>query len=213
MRELRVFYGGTFDPVHNGHLAIARAARDALAVDIRLMPAADPPHRAPTGASAVDRAEMLRLAIAGTCGLLLDRRELERGGPSWTIDTLRALRAEFGPDAPIAWLVGADSFVGLPTWKCWRELFGLAHFIVAERSGSPIDGTLDPELAEVLAGRWVNEPDALRRSPAGRVLQLHQPLQAHAATDLRQRIAAGLPWRPLVPSAVADYIVAHGLYG
>lgn len=218
MRELRVFYGGTFDPVHNGHLAIARAARDALAVDgqpvdIHMLPAADPPHRAPPGAGAVDRAAMVQLAIADTPGLLLDRREIERGGRSWSVDTMHALRAEFGPDVSIAWLVGADSFVGLPTWKCWRELFGLTHFVVAERSGSAVDGTLAPELAEVLVGRWAEEPAALRRSAAGLVLRLHQPLQAHSATDLRQRIAAGLPWRHLLPPRVADYIIAHRLYG
>lgn len=211
--ELRVFYGGTFDPVHNGHLAIALAARDALAVDIHLIPAADPPHRAPPGGSAVDRAQMLRLAIADTTGLLLDRRELERGGRSWTIDTLHALRTELGSDAPIAWLVGADSFVDLPSWKSWHELFGLAHFVIAERAGSAVDGSLAPELAAALQGRWVDDPDALRRSPAGRVLRLYQPLQGHSATDLRRRIASGLPWRDLVAPAVARYIVEHRLYG
>jgi nicotinate-nucleotide adenylyltransferase len=223
LRELRVFYGGTFDPVHSGHLAIACAARDALAIDghpvaINMLPAADPPHRLPPGASAADRAEMLRIAIADTPGLLLDRRELERHAVdgtrrSWTVDTLHALRAEYGADAPIAWLVGADGFVGLPTWKCWRELFGLAHFIVAERQGSPIDGSLTPELAELVAGRWVQEPMALRQTPCGRVLRLHQPLQAHSASDLRQRIAAGQPWRHLLPPAVAQYIIEHRLYG
>ena len=187
LRELRVFYGGTFDPVHSGHLEIARAARDALAidghpVDIHMLPAADPPHRLPPGASAADRAEMLRLAIADAPGLLLDRRELDRHAVdgrrrSWTVDTLHALRAEYGADAPIAWLVGADSFVGLPTWKRWPELFGLAHFIVAERQGSPIDGSLTPELAELVAERWEQEPMALRQTPCGRLLRLHQPLQ------------------------------------
>lgn len=213
MRELRVFYGGTFDPVHNGHLAIARAAHDALAADIHMMPAADPPHRAPPGASAIDRAAMLQLAIAGGPGLLLDRRELDRGGRSWSIETLHALRAEFGSDAPIAWLVGADSFVGLPTWKSWRELFDLAHFVVAERLGSRLDDELLPELAGIVAGRWIENADALRRAPAGLLLRLNQPLHAHSATDLRDRIAAGLSWRHLLPPAVADYIAAHDLYG
>ena len=222
LRELRVFYGGTFDPVHNGHLAIACAARDALAVDghlvdIHMLPAADPPHRLPPGASAVDRTEMLRLAIADRPGLLLDRRELDRHAVdgtrrSWTVDTLHALRAEYGADAPIAWLVGADSFIGLTTWKSWRELFGLAHFIVAERHGSPIDGRLAAELAELVAGRWVEDAVALRQVPNGRVLRLHQPLQAHSATDLRRRIADGRSWRHLLPPAVAQYIIEHRLY-
>ncbi|HVR81840.1 MAG TPA: nicotinate-nucleotide adenylyltransferase [Luteimonas sp.] len=212
MAALLLLYGGTFDPVHNGHLAIASAAHDALDCDVHMMPAADPPHRAPPGANAADRSAMLQLAIAGDGQLLLDRRELERGGRSYSIDTVRALRAELGAAAPIALLVGADSFVGLPTWKSWRALFDLVHFVVAERLGNPLDGALPAELANAINGRWADSADVLRDHPAGKVLRLRQPLQAHSATDLRQRIASGLPWRHLLPPAVADYIQAHGLY-
>ncbi len=210
--ELLVFYGGTFDPVHDGHLAIARAARDALAATIRLMPAADPPHRAPPGATAAQRAEMLALAIAGEPRLRVDRRELDRAGPSYSIDTLRGLRAEHGGEAPIALLVGADSFAALPTWHEWRGLFELAHFVVADRPGSPLDGVLSPELEATLAGRWCDAPAALAESPAGRVLRLRQPLQDESATAIRERIAAGGRWDDEVPPAVADYIRRHGLY-
>lgn len=210
---LHVFYGGTFDPVHNGHLAIACAARDALATDIHLLPAADPPHRPPPGASARDRAEMVRLGIDGIPGLVLDLRELQRDGRSWSIDTLRALRAQLGPGAPIAWLVGADSFRDLPTWKDWRSLFGLTHFVVAERAGFPIGGDANEPLQRALDGRWITDPAALRAAPAGRVLSLHQTLYAHSATRIRECIAAELDWRPLVPPTVADYIVQHHLYG
>lgn len=209
---LHVFYGGTFDPVHNGHLAIACAARDALAVDIHLLPAADPPHRPPPGASARDRAEMVRLGIDGQPGLRLDLRELERDGRSWSIDTLRALRVQLGPDTPIAWLVGADSFRDLATWKDWRALFALTHFVVAERAGFA-DGDIHEPLQQALEGRWVGDAAALRAAPAGLVLSLHQTLHAHSATRIRERIAAGLEWRALVPPAVADYIVEHHLYG
>ena len=212
-RALHVFYGGTFDPVHNGHLAIACAARDALGVDIHLLPAADPPHRPPPGASARDRAEMVRLGIDDMPGLLLDLRELQRDGRSWSVETLRALRAQLGPDASIAWLVGADSFRDLPTWKDWRSLFGLTHFVVAERAGFPIDGAAHDPLQQALAGRWVTDPAALRAAPAGRVLSLHQTLYAHSATRIRERIAAGREWQALVPPAVAGYIVEHHLYG
>jgi nicotinate-nucleotide adenylyltransferase len=209
---LLVLYGGTFDPVHDGHLAIARAARDALAAEVRLMPAADPPHRPPPGASAADRVAMLRLALAGEQGLRLDLRELGRDGPSWSVDTLRGLRAELGPQRPVALVVGADSFAGLPGWKDWRALFDLAHFVVASRDGSPLDGALPPELAEMLAGRRAAGSQALCALPAGQVLFLRQPLHPHAASDIRARIAAGRPWRHLVPPAVAAYIEAHGLY-
>ena len=207
-----VLYGGTFDPVHHGHLAIARAARDALRTDIRLMPAADPPHRAPPGATAAQRADMLRLAIAGEPGLLLDERELRRGEPSRSVDTLRALRGEIGDRVPVALLVGADSFAGLPQWKAWRELFDLAHFVVASRAGSDPEQTLDPALGEALAGRVVDDPGALRLAPAGRVLYLRQPLHPQSASAIRAAIAAGDDWRGLVPAAVAGYIARHGLY-
>jgi len=211
--SLLVFYGGTFDPVHNGHLAIARDARDALGCAIRFMPAADPPHRAPPGADATQRTEMLALALDDEPGLRLDLRELRRDGPSYSVDTLRDLRAEYGDAAPIALLVGADSLLGLPTWHEWTALFGLAHFIVAERPGNALDGPLPPALAEATDGRWVDDPRALREAPAGRLLRLHQPLHPGSATDVRRRIAAGAPWRELVPAAVAAYVARHGLYG
>lgn len=214
---LSLYYGGTFDPVHNGHLAIARAARDELQAPVRLMPAADPPHRAPPGANALQRAHMLDLAVAGEPGLQVDRRELERAqrqpqARSYTIDTLHELRGELGAQAPIALLVGADSLVSLPTWKAWRELFGLAHFVVAERPGSPLDGGLPAELAAALQGRWTVDPGVLDATPAGALYRLHQPLQPESASELRRRIGDGQPWRSLVPAAVAAYIADERLY-
>ena len=222
-QALHVLYGGTFDPVHLGHVAVARAARDALDATVAFMPAADPPHRAPPGAAAVDRAAMLDLAIAGEPGLALDLRELERDGRSWTVDTLRGLRAAIGNDAPVALLVGADSFDALPTWKDWRALFELAHFVVAGREVVPagdapssVDGTrprADNGLAQAIAGRMVESADALRASPAGRVFRLRQPLFPHSASEVRARIAAGQSWDALVPARVARYIRARALYG
>lgn len=216
--KLRVYYGGTFDPVHNGHLAIARAAHAVLDRTIRLMPAADPPHRPPPGADARQRAAMLDLAVAGEAGLCVDRLELRRAfesgeGRSYSIDTLRALRAEYGAEAPLALLVGADSFLGLPTWKDWRDLFTHAHFVVAERPGNPLDDGLPPELAAIASGRWVSAPSDLETAPAGRIFRLRQPLHDESATEIRDLIASGAPWRDGVPAAVADYIERHHLYG
>lgn len=210
---LRVFYGGTFDPVHNGHLAIARAARDALATTVWMMPAADPPHRSVPGASAEHRAAMLDLAVQGQGGLRVDRRELTRDGPSYTIDTIRELRARHGDAAALAFVVGADSFLGLPQWKEWTDLLEAAHWVVAERPGSPLDEYLPPELARVAAGRWTVDPMRLQQTPGGCVLRLRQPLNEISATQIRRRIAAGETWHHLLPPAVAEYIVAHGLYG
>ncbi|WP_223619326.1 nicotinate-nucleotide adenylyltransferase [Lysobacter sp. ESA13C] len=206
---LLVFYGGTFDPIHDGHLAIARAARDTLRAQVRLMPAADPPHRALPGASAEHRARMLDLAVAGEDELMVDRRELRREGRSYTVETLREVRAEVGLEQPLALLVGADSFLDLPKWKEWQALFGLAHFVVAERPGSP----LEAERIAFAAGRETAQVEALRQAPAGRVFRLNQPLHAESASQVRSLIGAGQPWREYVPAAVAGYIERHGLYG
>lgn len=215
---LLLLYGGTFDPVHNGHLAIARRARDELQAPVRLMPAADPPHRPPPGADAAQRMRMLELAVAGEDGLCVDTRELRRaarqpGVPSWTVDTLRELRAETGATAPVALLMGADSLLGLPTWHEWEHLLELAHIVVAERPGNALDGQLPAVLAARLRDAWADAAASLRARPAGRVWRLRQPLQAESATAVRGLIAAGGAWRGLVPPAVAAYIAAHRLYG
>lgn len=209
---LKLFYGGTFDPVHNGHLAIARAARDELDCEVRLMPAADPPHRAPPGADATQRAQMLDLAVVDQAGLRVDRRELLRHGRSYTVDTLRDLRRELGERQPLALLIGADSFVGLPTWREWRQLFELAHFVIAPRPGTPLDGDLPTELAAVVEGRWASAPEALKSEPAGLLYLLDQPLQPESASDIRRRILVGEPWQTLVAPPVARFIIANGLY-
>jgi nicotinate-nucleotide adenylyltransferase len=218
MTLLRLFYGGTFDPVHNGHLAIARAARDALSTTVWLMPAADPPHREAPGANAEQRAAMLSLAIEGQTGLRLDRRELERAAntpniPSYTIDTLRELRQKHGEDAPLAFLIGADSLHGFATWKDPEALLNGAHWVVAERPGSALDEHLPPAAARLVGGRWTLDPRLLHASPGGKLLRLRQPLHAESATQIRRRIAAGETWHHLLPLPVARYIVEHGLYG
>jgi nicotinate-nucleotide adenylyltransferase len=210
---LRAFYGGTFDPVHNGHLAIALAARDALGTTIWMMPAADPPHRTVTGATAEDRAAMLELAIQGQAGLRVDRRELQRDTPSYTIDTLRELREKHGDTAPLAFVIGADSLHGLATWKAPEALLAGAHWVVAERPGSALDEHLPPEVARLVGARWTLNAAALRESPGGKVLRLRQPLQSESATQIRRRIAAGETWHHLLPLAVSRYIIEHGLYG
>lgn len=209
--DLLLLYGGTFDPVHLGHLAIAHAAHAALGARVRLMPAADPPHRAPPGADAGHRARMLELAVAGDRALTVDRRELDREGRSYTVDTLSALRAEIGVQRPVALLLGADSFIALPHWKSWRALFDLAHFVVAERDGHGLDA-LPAELAAEVMPRLTDAPSDLRASPAGRVLRLRQPLADVSATRVREIIRSGGDGSTLLPAAVAAYIDRHRLY-
>jgi nicotinate-nucleotide adenylyltransferase len=215
---LRVFYGGTFDPVHNGHLAIARATREALGTTVWLMPAADPPHRGATGANAEQRAAMLDLAIEAEAGLRVDCRELKRAlhrpdAPSYTIDTLRELRDELGERTPLAFLIGADSLHGFATWKDPEALLDGAHWVVAERPGSALDEHLPPAAARLTAGRWTVDPAVLRASPGGKVFRLRQALHGESATQIRRKIAAGETWRHLLPLPVSRYIVEHGLYG
>jgi nicotinate-nucleotide adenylyltransferase len=216
--KLQVLYGGTFDPVHNGHLGVARHARDALGADIALMPAADPPHKGPTQADAAERARMLQLAVGDEPGLRIDLRELRRSGPSYTVDTLRALREEVGAQAPWAILVGEDSFRSLPAWHEWQALFALAHIVVAGRAPAAAHAS-EPHgaaLAEPLDGatvdRWVDTPAQLLQRPSGLLYALRQPLFPQSASALRQRIAAGQPWHDWVPPAVAHYIEHRGLY-
>lgn len=213
---LRIHYGGTFDPVHLGHLAIARAARDQLQVAVRLLPAADPPHRQAPGANAAQRAEMLALAIGDEPGLLLDRRELERAQrqpatPSYTVDTLRELRAEFGPAVPLAWITGDDSFRSLPEWQDWQALFGLAHFVVALRPGHSL-ADLPPALEAQAVARWVEDPAALHAAPAGRLYRLHFPPRPESASAIRRALSRGLAPEGLAP-AVERHIRVTGLYG
>lgn len=206
---LLAIYGGAFDPVHDGHLAVAHAARAALDAQVALVPTGDPRHRAPAHAEARHRVAMLERAIAGEPGLRIDPRELTRDGPSYSIDTLEELRAEQGPHAPLAMIVGDDAFAGLPGWHRWDELFDLAHIVVASR---PQPAPIPAELAERLAGRGAADPGALHDVPAGRVFRLHLPLHPQSSSAVRARIAAGLPLRGWVPDAVADYVAAHRLY-
>lgn len=213
---LQVFYGGSFDPVHNGHVAIACAARDVLQAEVALLPARDPPHKASTHADASQRAQMLALAIDGKPGLRVDLRELARPGPSYTVDTLVELRAEFGAAAPLAWLIGADSLLQLHTWHRWRALFDLAHVVAVQRPGAEVDAARlranAPEVLAQLNGRWL-PPQALAESPAGGFALLPLPqLRPESSTALRQRIAAGAPWQQGVPAAVAGYITRFNLY-
>jgi nicotinate-nucleotide adenylyltransferase len=208
---LVILYGGTFDPVHAGHLAVADAASAAFDADVSLVPSADPPHRAPPGASAEQRAAMLDLAVAGHPRLHVDQRELERAGRSYSVDTLHEVRSEIGPRAPLAWLLGADAFRNLQQWHRWRELFALAHLLVAIRPGHAL-AEFAPELQAEIATRWTDDPAALGRSASGLLLRLDLPARHETASDVRERIAAGLPWHADVPPAVVAYIRAHGLY-
>jgi len=213
---LRVYYGGTFDPVHAGHLSVACEVRDALDARVYFVPAADPPHKDATHADADARARMLDLAIAGERNLKVDRRELHRDGPSYTVDTLRELRAELGPHAPLVWMIGGDSLLQLHTWNRWRELFALAHVLAVARPGSHLEpvavAAVAPEV-EAEIGPRRRSALSLNSAPAGGLavfpLHLERP---ESSTELRRRMAAGEPWEAGVAPAVAEYIRRNALY-
>jgi nicotinate-nucleotide adenylyltransferase len=193
--------GGTFDPVHIGHLNAAWEAAELLDAEVRLMPANVPPHRPPPIASAEQRVAMLRAALQGQSRLALDTRELEREGPSYTVDTLAELRAEQGA-RPLVLLLGEDAFAGLPTWHRWRELFDLAHVGVLTRPGA--EPTWAAELAEAISERLTADSSEIRDIPAGRmVLMPVTPLEI-SATRVRELLGTGREPRYVLPSGLFE---------
>jgi len=193
--------GGTFDPVHNAHLRVAWEAAEVLDADVRLIPANVPPHRDQPIATAAERAAILRAALRGQDRLAIDERELDREGPSWTIDTLIELRDEIGAERPLVLLVGADAFLGLPSWHRWGELFEYAHIGVLTRPGHEI-AVLPTELRIKIASRRCADAAALAQTPAGRVLQIPVTPLEISATQVRDVLAHGGEPRYLVPDGV-----------
>lgn len=209
--------GGTFDPVHWGHLSIALDTAAALRLpEVRLIPSKTPVHRSTPGAREADRLAMLHLAVAadhsGT--LAVDDRELKRDTPSYTVLTLESLRAEF-PARPLLWLIGADAFLHIKQWYQWPRLFELAHFVVLNRPGYAVANALAPALADVWQGRLSNDASESRDTLAGRILLHTVAPQAISATEIRNTLAAGAndaALAPLLPCAVLAYIRSHQLY-
>jgi len=195
--------GGTFDPVHNAHLRVAWEAAELLDAEVRLIPANVPPHRDQPIADANERAAILRAALLGQDRLVLDECELRREGPSWTIDTLIDLRDEIGAERPLVLLVGADAFLGLPSWHRWGELFDYAHIGVLTRPGHEI-ATLPTELRIKVASRRCADAAALAQTPSGRVLQMPVTPLEISATQIRETLAAGGEPRYLMPDAVIE---------
>ena len=192
--------GGTFDPVHLGHLRVAWEAAEALDAQVRLMPANTPPHRPAPVANAQQRVRMLEAALTGQDRLVLDTRELRRDGPSYTVDTLREMRVESSASQSLILLLGADAFAGLPTWHDWRQLFDLAHMVVLTRPGHTSE--LPAELAVEIAPRQTADSQQLRETPAGNVLNLSVTPLEISASAVRALLASGHEPRWLLPDAL-----------
>ena len=205
-------FGGTFDPIHYGHLRLAEELAEALNLsEVRIVPAGQPPHRTVPRTAAMHRLEMARLAILGNPRFKLDEREVQQARASYTVDTLTALRQELGPEQPLWLLMGADAFLGLTTWKEWQRLFELAHIAVAHRPGYRLaqsDALNDGLRQELERRQLAGPPDA----PAGCVLLKPITQLDIAATDIRSRLQTGRSARYLTPDSVLDYIQRNRLY-
>jgi len=202
--------GGTFDPVHFGHLRPALDIQQALGLEeVRLIPCHIPPHRPQPVADAPQRVAMLEAAIGNYPEFSIDRRELERDGPSWTFDTLTSLRAEPGA-VSLCLLIGMDAFRGLPTWHRWRELIDLCHMVVMTRPGSEFHA--GGELEDFINRHQIMDPAELENHAAGRVLFQTVTQLEISGTRIRTLLAHGESAGFLVPEAVLEIIRREGLY-
>jgi nicotinate-nucleotide adenylyltransferase len=202
--------GGTFDPVHHGHLRLALEVLEAADLDsVRLIPLYKPPHREPPVAPASLRQAMLEAAVEGETSLLVDDRELQRKGVSYTVDTLISLRQEF-TDHPICLILGLDAFRTLPTWYRWEKLLDLAHIVVCHRPG--IQLAADEPGAHLAKSHAADSTTYLHALRAGRVLRQATPVLDISATRIRGSIATGHSVRYLLPEGVLALIRKHRLY-
>ncbi len=203
-------FGGTFDPIHYGHLRTAFEMLEALRFgEIWFVPSGDPPHRGETFATARLRLEMVRLATKGQPGFVVNDCELRRAGPSYTVDTLAEIREERA-DASLGLIIGMDAFLGLTSWHRWYEILDLAHIIIAHRPGwkAPDIG----ELGDMITACGTHRVDDLHENLHGRV-HIHAVTQLEiASTEIRDLIAVGRDPRFLMPDAVRDFIEERGCY-
>ena len=203
--------GGTFDPIHNGHVAAARAAQDQLGLHaITLVPSRVPPHRRdPVGATSEQRYEMAQLAAAEYPGWSASRIELDREGPSYTFDTLVSL----GAGTQIFFIIGADAFAEIDTWSRYPAVLDLANFVVVSRPGFTLN-SLSARLPSAFRSHPPCSPSEFRvlDSEKPRVILVEADTPDVSSTDIRRRVRAGDSLLGLVPDSVARYIASHRLY-
>ena len=209
MRKIGIF-GGTFDPIHYGHLRPALEILDALSLDSMLfIPAGQPPHRRAPRASAELRLAMVQAAVRGEPCFQVDERELKRSGPSYMVDTLAELKREHADDVLVL-VLGTDAFLGLPGWERWREIFALTHVAVAHRPGWWLQA--EGELDALLAERYVADAREALKQPAGSILLRPVTQLEISSTRIREEAAAGRELRYLVPDAVRELILNSSCY-
>jgi nicotinate-nucleotide adenylyltransferase len=205
-------FGGTFDPIHFGHIKPALELLQRLPLDeIRFIPCRLPPHRPIPGASAQQRWHMVTTVVKHQPGLRADDRELRRHGPSYTVDTLLDLRTEIGSQHPMCLILGTDAYCTLPTWHRWKEIPALVHIIIMTRPGSALPS--EGQAAALLGQLRVQDPDILRHAPHGRILTCSITPWDISSSAIRACIQAGEIPRYMLPGAVWAYIKRHRLYG
>ena len=209
-------FGGTFDPIHHGHLRLAQEALEQCGLGaVRFIPSGTPPHRAAPLASAEQRLQMVGQAIQGQPGFVLDEREVHRTDKCYSVDTFSTLRAELGAAQPLCLLLGSDAFLQLHTWHQWIQLFELTHIVVMQRPGRPVGNAIaqaDENLRQQYQNRLAPSPQLLHESPSGHVVVLDMPQLDISATDIRSRAAQNKNLRYLLPDTVAHYIQINQLY-
>lgn len=207
-------FGGTFDPVHFGHLRLAEEAISHLGLSsVRWIPAGQPPHRGTPQVTPQQRLAMVLRSTAKNEQFFVDSAEVDAERASYTVETLARLRRELDSTQPLVLLVGADAFAGLSTWHRWREIFSLAHIAVSHRPGFPVElASLPHELATEFADRHQLDAAALNVAPAGGIVTFAMTQLAISATQIRKLIASGKSARYLLPDPVLDYIQTHQLY-
>lgn len=209
---LHALFGGTFDPIHYGHLRPVEAMAAVAGLQkVTLLPNNVPPHRPQPEATSAQRADMIGLAIADNPLFDLDLREMQRDTPSYTVDTLAAVRAERGARQPLAFIIGQDSLLNLHKWHRWQDILSLCHLLVCQRPGYS-SAMETAELQSWLNSHQTHSPDELRHIPAGKVFLAPTPLVAISATEIRARRHRGESDADLLPPTVSAYIDREGLY-
>lgn len=203
-------FGGTFDPIHNGHLRpLQEAAKQTSIKHIALIPCHIPVHKKGPMSSSEHRLAMVKLAIAPYPELTVDPREIKRNKPSYSIDTLRELRSEYA-QTPLCFFIGMDSLMSLPTWREWQALLDYCHLVVCARPGHV--SQLAPELLPILHNRQITDPQILHQQLAGCIYMAQTTMLNISSTDLRQRLAKRQSTQNMLPATVLTYIQQHKLY-
>lgn len=205
-------FGGTFDPIHNGHLRMAVELLETLQLQqLRLLPCYQPVHRDMPGASAEQRLHMLQLAIQDCPETMcIDTREITRQGPSYMYDTLKSIRQE-QPNVPLALIMGSDAFLGLPRWYRWQALLQLCHIIVMHRPGWQLQQQL-PELKQYVAQHQTEQLADLQQQPCGCLYFTAVTQLEISATEIRKRLQQAQNCQFLLPQQVIDYLIKQRIY-